>query len=284
MAELPFCPTANGSSASPTSVRCRWRISVARRSIEAASSARAAVKAAWRSRGITWVETGSGSSPNRAATMASTRGSTLAKVPTAPEMAQVMTSALPARGAGGRGELGVEARELEAEGGGLGVDAVAAADRGRQLVLERLALQGGQQRVELRQDQVRGAAELDRQRGVEQVGGGQAEMEEPRLLAGHFLDVGEKSDHVVPRDRLDLLHPRRVDQPLAGGLDLDRQPVDGLWRDGADLGHGFGGGQLDVEPDAQSRLGRPDRRHLGPAVARDHAGLTVWPGEGCRTS
>ena len=65
MAELPFCPAANGSSASPTSVRCRWRTSVASRSIAAASSARAAVKAACRSRGITWVETGSGRSPNR---------------------------------------------------------------------------------------------------------------------------------------------------------------------------------------------------------------------------
>ncbi|HEX4097436.1 MAG TPA: adenylosuccinate lyase, partial [Caulobacteraceae bacterium] len=40
---------------------------------------------ACRSRGITWVETGSGLSPSRAATNASTRGSRWAKVPTAPE-------------------------------------------------------------------------------------------------------------------------------------------------------------------------------------------------------
>ena len=42
------------------------------------------VKAACRSRGITWVEIGSGRSPNRSATAASTRGSTLAKVPIGP--------------------------------------------------------------------------------------------------------------------------------------------------------------------------------------------------------
>jgi hypothetical protein len=47
---------------------------------------------AWRSRGMTWVETGSIARPSLAATCASTLGSILAKVPTAPEMAQVATS------------------------------------------------------------------------------------------------------------------------------------------------------------------------------------------------
>src|ERR1700710_2389213 len=40
--ELPFCPSEKNSSASRTSVRCRWRISVARFSIEAAARAGAA--------------------------------------------------------------------------------------------------------------------------------------------------------------------------------------------------------------------------------------------------
>ena len=40
----------------------------------------------------TWVDTGSGVSPIALATCASTRGSTCAKVPTAPEIAQVATS------------------------------------------------------------------------------------------------------------------------------------------------------------------------------------------------
>ena len=93
MAEEPFCPSEKCSSASSTSVRCRWRISVASRSIELEITPRVAKNIAWRSRGITWVETGSGTSPIIFATCASTAGSTLAKVPTAPEMAHVATSA-----------------------------------------------------------------------------------------------------------------------------------------------------------------------------------------------
>ena len=38
MAEEPFCPAEKYSSASRTSVRCRWRISVASRSIEEATT------------------------------------------------------------------------------------------------------------------------------------------------------------------------------------------------------------------------------------------------------
>ena len=92
MAEEPFWPSEKYSSASSTSVRCRWRISVASRSTEEATTPSAAKKAAWRSRGITWVETGSGLRPSFFATCSSTRGSMLAKVPTAPEIAQVEIS------------------------------------------------------------------------------------------------------------------------------------------------------------------------------------------------
>ena len=55
----PFWPARNGSSTSRTSVRCRWRISVAKRSRPAPASAIACSSSAWRSRGTTWVETGS---------------------------------------------------------------------------------------------------------------------------------------------------------------------------------------------------------------------------------
>ena len=92
MAEEPFCFSEKNSSASSTSVRCRWRISVASRSIEDATTASVAKYMAWRSRGMIWVETGSTPKPIALATCASTRGSTWAKVPTAPEIAQVATS------------------------------------------------------------------------------------------------------------------------------------------------------------------------------------------------
>ena len=93
IADEPFCPGAKYSSASSTSVRCRWRISTASRSTELAITPRVAKNIACRSRGMTCVETGSTVSPSLSATCCSTKGSMLAKVPTAPEMAQVAISA-----------------------------------------------------------------------------------------------------------------------------------------------------------------------------------------------
>ena len=137
IADEPFWPGEKYSSASRTSVRCRWRISVASRSIDEAMTPSVAKNMAWRSRGMTWVETGSAVSPSFSATCASTRGSILAKVPTAPEMAQVAISAArrdePLAVAR---ELGVVPGELQAEGGRLGMDAVAAAD-GRRVTCAR---------------------------------------------------------------------------------------------------------------------------------------------------
>ena len=61
-------------------------------SIEEAMTPSVAKNMAWRSRGMTCVETGSGDRPSFSATYSSMRGSILANVPTAPEMAQVAIS------------------------------------------------------------------------------------------------------------------------------------------------------------------------------------------------
>ncbi len=68
IAEEPFWPGEKYSSASRNSVRCRWRISVASRSMPAAISARVMKNWAWRSRGMICVEIGSGSRPSFSAT------------------------------------------------------------------------------------------------------------------------------------------------------------------------------------------------------------------------
>ena len=110
---------------------------------------------AWRSRGMTWVEIGSGVRPSSLATCSSTAGSMLAKVPTAPEMAQVAISsraAIEARAVAV--ELGIGLGELEAEGHRLGMDAVAAADGRGELVLEGAALEHREQRVEVLEQHV----------------------------------------------------------------------------------------------------------------------------------
>src|SRR5437764_1004311 len=68
IADEPFWPSAKNSEASRSSVRCRWRSSVANRSIAAAINANAMKNAAWRSRGMICVETGSGARPSFFAT------------------------------------------------------------------------------------------------------------------------------------------------------------------------------------------------------------------------
>ena len=76
MAELPFWPGLNGSSASPSSLRARWRTSVAISSMVAPTEAQAHRYSAWRSRATTWVA-GVGVSPRARQTCSSTRGSML---------------------------------------------------------------------------------------------------------------------------------------------------------------------------------------------------------------
>ena len=73
-------------------MRCRWRISVASRSIDEAMTPSVAKNIAWRSRGITWVEIGSGVEAELGGDMRFDLGSMLANVPTAPEIAQVAMS------------------------------------------------------------------------------------------------------------------------------------------------------------------------------------------------
>ena len=148
------------------------------------------------------------------------------------------------------------------------MDAVAAADAERVLVLEGAGLERGQHPVEPRQQQVRGAHELDVQRGVEHVGAGHALMDEARLVgADVFGQMGQEGDHVMLRHGLDLVDPGHVEGHVLGPPD----------RFGIGLGdHAKGGLRvagmgLDLEPDAEPGFGRPEGDHLGAGIARDHA-------------
>ena len=100
------------------------------------------------------------------------------------------------------------AGELQAEGGRLGMDAVAAADGERALVLEGAALQRLQHRVEIGEQEVRRLRQLHRQAGVEHVGGGHALMEEARLGPDMLGEVGEEGDDVVLGLALDRVDAR----------------------------------------------------------------------------
>ena len=168
---------------------------------------------AWRSRGMTWVETGSGFRPSFAATCSSTRGSMLAKVPTAPEMAQVAISsrALHQPFAAAR-KLGIGQRQLDAESRRFGVDAVAAADRDRVLVLEGARLQRGKQRVDIGEQNVAGARQLHGEAGVEHVRRGHALMDEAGVRPDEFGQMRQEGDDVVLGDALDLVDALDVER------------------------------------------------------------------------
>ena len=76
------------------------------------------------------------------------------------------------------GEFGIGLRELQAESNGLGVDAMRATDDGGHLVLEGAALDGREQSVDVGEQEVGGARELDGETGVEHVRRGHALMDE----------------------------------------------------------------------------------------------------------
>ncbi len=136
----------------------------------------------------------------------------MAKVPTAPEMAQVATSLRAATRRSRRArELGIGLGELEAEGGRLGMDAVRAADGRRQLVLEGAALERGEQRVDIGDQEVGGAHELHVEAGVEHVRRGHALVHEARLGADDLGEMRQEGDDVVLGLALDLVDARDVE-------------------------------------------------------------------------
>ena len=92
-------------------------------------------------------------------------------------------------------------------------------------------------------------------------------MHEARFRADDLGEMRQEGDDVVLDLGFDRVDARDVE---LGGLALVPDRLGGVLRDDAELGHGVGGMRLDLEPDAELRLRRPDRRHLGAGVARDH--------------
>ena len=114
----------------------------------------------------------------------------------------------------GPGKFRVGEGQLEAEGGGLGVDSVRAADGRRHLMFEGATLERREQRVDVGDEDVARAAELHGEAGVEHVGAGQPQMDEARFGADEFGEVSEEGDDVVLRHPLDLVDPRHVELGL----------------------------------------------------------------------
>jgi hypothetical protein len=165
------------------------------------------------------------------------------------------------------GELGPVPGELQAKGRRLGMDAMAAADGRRQFMLEGAPLQRRQERIEIGQQQVGGLLQLHCKGGVEHVARGHPLMNETRLGADMLGEVGQERDHIVVGLALDCVDP--FDLEGAALPDRARRALG----DDAERRLGVAGICLDLEPDPEPVLRRPDSRHLRAAVAPDHGGV-----------
>ena len=157
------------------------------------------------------------------------------------------------------------------------MDAVAAPDRDGVLVLQRALLQRRQKCVQIGQQNVRRPHQLHVEAGVQHVRGRHPLMDEPRVVAHVLGQVRQEGDHVVLGLALDLVDA--VDIEL-NALSLPHR-LGRRFRDHAKLRLRVAGMRLDLEPDAELGLGRPDGDHLGAGIAGDH-GASSRLSAGCR--
>jgi hypothetical protein len=177
----------------------------------------------------------------------------------------------------GAPELVVHQGHLEAEGDGFRVDAVGAADHGGELVFAGLRGHRLAQQLHVRDQQVGRLHHLHGQRGVDDVGAGQALVDVAGGGAHVFGHVGQEGDDVVVDlaldlvDALDLEFGALLDAFEVGGRHL-AQPVQGL-----------AGQHFDLQPDAEFVFVRPDGRHGGPGITRYHCAASQGKGERSRS-
>ncbi len=163
-------------------------------------------------------------------------------------------------------KFGMEPREFEPHGYRLSVDPVAAAHRHQVLGLEGAALECGQQLIEIAEQQVGGARQLNREAGVEHIRRGHAQMDETCLGADMLGELRGEGDDIVTRNLLNLLDPGDAG-PGIGLIAFFPDGARDRLRDDAELGLGVAGIGLDFEPDAEPGLWSPEMDHFGSAIA-----------------
>ena len=222
---------------------------------------------------MTWVAMGAGRRPSFLQTIGlDARRKMRAGANGAAEFADGSGFADPFEAFEGAAKFIVHQREFEAEGGRLGVDAVAAPDAGREFVLARLLRDGFAQRPRIGNEQVRALHHLDGKRGVNHVTAGQPEMEP---AAGAVIDFfgdggGEADDVMVERFFQFLLahnQTGQIGEPLVGAAfhfgevrtRHDPFPNERL-----------AGQQFDLEPEPELVFVGPDGPHLRAGITRNH--------------
>ena len=166
-------------------------------------------------------------------------------------------------------KLDIGLRQLQPEGRRFGVDAVAAANRGCELMLEGAALEHDQQRIDVGDHQVGGADQLHVEAGVEHIRRGHPLMHEPRLRPDMFGKTGQKGDDIMFDLAFDFIDARNIKATL--GPDRLR----GFGGDNTEIGERVHRMGFDLEPNAETRLRLPNCNHVGARITRDHAGLLL---------
>src|SRR5690606_9667163 len=95
-------------------------------------------------------------------------------------------------------------------------------------------------------------------------------MDVARIRAHKLGKMGQEGDHVMLGYALDLVNARNVELRCAA-LFPDRPCC--LLRNDAEIGQRVAGMCLDLEPDAESSLWRPDGDHFRAGVTRDHGSI-----------
>ena len=163
-------------------------------------------------------------------------------------------------------ELVVHQGHLEAEGGRLGVDAVAAADHRSVHVLARLGSDDLPETLDVGDENLERLVHLHRECRVDDVAAGQAKVQP---AAGRFADVfrdvgGEGDDVVVQR-----LFEFAAAFDGEGGVVLHLLEV--FFGDESLVAKCLGREQFDVQPDFEFSLFRPNVPHLGTGITSYHA-------------
>ena len=154
--------------------------------------------------------------------------------------------------------------QLDAERDGLAVDAMRASDHEGVTVLPGAFAEHGEQSLQILQNCIGGLDHQDGQRGVQDIGGGQAQVQvagcRPDLLGNGF----DEGDDVVFRNPLQCLDARRIDAGL--GVDLP----DCRCGDQPLLRQSFAGQELHLQPRFIFARGLPDRFQVRPGIAINH--------------
>jgi hypothetical protein len=170
----------------------------------------------------------------------------------------------------GAAEFGIGVGELQPERHRLGVNGMGAADGRRHFVLEGAPFQRRQNLVDIRDQDIRGAAELHIEASVEHVGRSHALMHEARFGADDFGQMGEERDHVVMGFALDFVDPRDVERRV---FSLGPDRLRGFLGDHAEFSLRIRRMRFDLEPDLEAGLWLPNGSHFRTGVAGDHRRL-----------